>query len=205
MLKARPQTGPKPQPEGGNAMSANEVIVGNICSLCAMVSDSVSGTRKKNSEILGIQILSQFFYGIGTIILKGYSSTAQNAVAVLRNLAAIKKVKSKAIEWGLILLGVALGVIFNNRGLLGWLPILANLEYSVAVFRSGENERLLKYALIANMLMYSVFSIMIQNYVGFIANIVVAVTTAVSLLRDARAKKNGKDVPNDPEREEHTS
>ena len=185
-------------------MSANEVIVGNICSLCAMVSDSVSGTRKKNSEILGIQILSQFFYGIGTIILRGYSSTAQNAVAVLRNLAAIKKVKSKAIEWGLILLGVTLGVIFNNRGLLGWLPILANLEYSVAVFRSGENERLLKYALIANILMYSVFSIMIQNYVGFIANIVVAVTTAVSLIRDARAKKNGKDVQNDPEREEHT-
>ena len=186
-------------------MSANDVIVGNICSLCAMVSDSVSGTRKKNSEILGIQILSQFFYGIGTIILKGYSSTAQNAVAVLRNLAAIKKVKSKAIEWGLILLGVALGVIFNNRGLLGWLPILANLEYSVAVFRSKDNERLLKYALIANMLMYSVFSIMIRNYVGFIANIVVAVTTAVSLIRDAHAKKNGKDVPNDPEREEHTS
>ena len=185
-------------------MSANDVIVGNICSLCAMVSDSVSGTRKKNSEILGIQILSQFFYGIGTIILKGYSSTAQNAVAVLRNLAAIKKVKSKAIEWGLILLSVALGVIFNNRGLLGWLPILANLEYSVAVFRSKDNERLLKYALIANMLMYSVFSIMIRNYVGFIANIVVAVTTAVSLIRDARAKKNGKDVQNDPEREEHT-
>ena len=100
-------------------MEANEIIVGNVCSLCAMVSDSVSGTRKKRSEILAIQMLSQVFYGVGTIILKGYSSTAQNVVALLRNLAAMKNVKSKAVEWTLILLGVVLGIVFNNRGLIG--------------------------------------------------------------------------------------
>ena len=47
--------------------------------------------------------------------------------AVLRNLAAMKNIKSKVIEWTLIILGVALGIVFNNRGLVGWLPIAANL------------------------------------------------------------------------------
>lgn len=42
----------------------------------------------------------------------------------------MKNVKNKALEWMLILAGVVLGIIFNNRGLLGWLPIIANLEYS---------------------------------------------------------------------------
>ena len=60
----------------------NDILVGNICALAAMVSDSVSGTRKKRNEILGIQLLSQFFYAAGSIVLKGYSSTAQNVVAV---------------------------------------------------------------------------------------------------------------------------
>ena len=162
----------------------NEVIVGNICSLCAMVTDSFSGTRKKHSQILGIQMISQVFYGAGSIILKGYSSTAQNIVAILRNLAAMKETKSKLIEWLLIILGVVLGAVFNNRGLLGWLPIIANLEYSVSVFRFRDNEKGLKIAFIINMLMYSVFSFIILNYVGAAANIFVAVTTAVSLFRD---------------------
>jgi len=80
-------------------MEANEIIVGNVCSLCAMVTDSISGTRKKRGEILGIQMISQLFYGAGSVILKGYSSTAQNVVALLRNLAAMKNVKSKVVEW----------------------------------------------------------------------------------------------------------
>ena len=165
----------------------NEIIVGNICSLCAMVTDSVSGTRKKHSQILGIQMISQVFYAAGSIILKGYSSTAQNIVAILRNLAAMKGTKNKIIEWLLIILGVVLGAVFNNLGLLGWLPIIANLEYSIAVFRFRNNEKGLKIAFILNMLMYSVFSFVILNYVGAAANTFVAVTTAVSLFRDTHS------------------
>ena len=167
----------------------NPIIAGNICSLCAMISDSISGTRKKHSEIMAIQILSQFFYGAGSFILKGYSSTAQNVVAVLRNLAAMKNVKSKAIEWTLIMLGVVLGAIFNNRGLIGWLPIVANFEYSVAVFRFKENEKGLKLSFIINMVMYAVFSLIIYNYVGTASCSVIAVTTTVSLIKEARNKQ----------------
>ena len=179
-------------------MEVNEIIIGNVCSLCAMVTDSVSATRKKTNEMLGIQIISQFFYGAGSIILKGYSSTAQNVVAVLRNLAAMKQVKSKLVGWGLVTLSVVLGVAFNNRGLLGWLPIIANLEYSIAVFRFKDNLKGLKIAMIVNMLLYSVFSFFIQNYVGAVSNLVVVVTTAVSLLRD-RAQKQPEEGEAAPE------
>lgn len=167
----------------------NDIIIGNICSLCAMVTDSASSTRKKNSEVLGIQMLSQVFYGTGSILLKGYSSTAQNIVAILRNLAAIRKIRHKAVEWILILLGVVLGAVFNNRGLTGWLPIAANLEYSIAMFRFRDNERGLKTAFLVNMVMYSAFSLIIRNYVGAAANLFVAVTTAVALLRGTSGGK----------------
>ena len=97
-------------------METSEILIGNICSLGAMITDGISGTRKNPQHILGAQLISQFFYGAGSFVLKGYSSTAQNVVSVLRNLAAMKNVKSKAVEWGLILLGVVLGAAFNNRG-----------------------------------------------------------------------------------------
>ncbi len=164
-------------------MIKTAIIIGNIFSLCAMISDSISGTRKKHSEIMAVQIVSQFFYAASSIALKGYSSTAQNIVAVFRNFAAMKNIKSKVLEWGLILAGVALGVLFNNRGLLGWLPILANLEYSVSVFKLKDNEPALKLAFIINMVMYAVFSAVIMNYVGVLSCTVISVTTAVSLIK----------------------
>ena len=168
-------------------MIETSVLVGNAFSLCAMISDSVSGTRKKHSEIMAVQIVSQFFYASSSIVLKGYSSTAQNAVAVFRNLAAMKNVKSRVLEWTLILAGVVLGAVFNNRGLLGWLPIVANLEYSVAVFKLKDRERALKLAFIINMLMYAVFSAVIKNYVGVLSCAVIAFTTAVSLVKTSGA------------------
>ena len=70
-------------------MTPTTIIIGNILSFCSMISDSVSGTRKKHSEIMAVQIVSQFFYGASSIVLKGYSSTAQNVVAVFRNFAAM--------------------------------------------------------------------------------------------------------------------
>ena len=171
-----------------------EVIVGNVCSLCAMVSDSVSSTQKKHSRIMLIQCLSQVFWAAGAIILKGYSGAAQNGVAILRNLAAMKQWKYRVVEWVLIALGVVLGVVFNNRGLLGWLPIVSNLEYSIAVFRFKNREKALKIAFIVNMLLYSVFNLVIRNYVGAIANYVVVATTAISLLRE-RKKQEAPDEP----------
>ena len=180
------QNTPPAAEHGETTMIQTSILLGNLFSLCAMISDSVSGTRKKHSEIMAVQIVSQFFYGASSVALKGYSSTAQNLVAVFRNLAAMKNVKSRALEWTLILAGVVLGVVFNNRGLLGWLPILANLEYSVAVFKLRENEKALKLAFILNMVLYAVFSAVIQNYVGVLSCTVIAVTTAVSLIRAAK-------------------
>lgn len=167
-------------------MEKTAVIIGNIFSLCAMVSDSISGTKKKHSEIMGIQIISQFFYAASTIALKGYSGTAQNAVAVFRNLAAMKNIKSKILEWSFILVGLVLGIVLNNRGLLGWLPIIANLEYSFAVFMFRDNEKALKLSFIFNMVMYAIFSLVIMNYVGAVSCTVIAVTTVISMIRNAK-------------------
>ena len=50
-------------------MEVREIVIGNTCSLCAMVTDSISGTRKKPRRILAVQIISQFFCAVGSVIL----------------------------------------------------------------------------------------------------------------------------------------
>jgi len=161
------------------------IIIGNLCSLGAMFCDSASSTRKTKEDVLWVQCLSQFFYVGSALVLKGYSAVAQNAVAIFRNLASIKHVNSKALEIFLIILPVILGLYFNNRGIIGLLPVVANLFYSVVIF-SKSTEKGLKIAFFFNTLMFMVFNFAIFNFVGGVSSIIVAATYIVSFLRDKK-------------------
>ena len=159
------------------------LILGNLCSVFAMITDSISATRKTPKAVLLVQSISQAFYGIGTLLLKGYSGAVQNMVSILRNFAAIKNIQRKWIQWLFIVLGVVLGILFNNIGPLGYLPVIANLQYSLAVFRFQDNERALKYSLIISVILYTVFSAAILNFIGVATNLVVFATTAIHLIK----------------------
>ena len=136
-----------------------DVIIGNALSLGAMISESISGTRSKQKEIMAIQVVSQIFYGSAAFFLKGYSAMAQNVVSLFRNLIAMRDSSNKTIENILIAAGVVLGAVVNNRGLLGWLPIIANCGYSIAIFRFKDNEKALRMAFAGSNLMYVAFKL----------------------------------------------
>ena len=161
----------------------NDIILGNLISLLAMGSDSFSATRKTAKGVLLVQCISQFLYGLSSLVLKGYSAAVQSAVSIVRNLVAVKGEPSKATQWILILLGVALGLFFNNLGAVGWLPVISNLEYSIAVFRFKDNERALKLAFLVNIALFAIFNAVIYNFVGLIANAVIFATTVMALVK----------------------
>ena len=164
-------------------MNTISVILGNVCSLLAMVTDSVSATRKTAKGVLLMQSLSQLIYCTGTILLKGYSGAVQNLVSILRNFVAIRKINSAMVEWFLVLLGVVLGILFNNLGLMGYLPVVANLQYTLAVFKFKDNERALKISFAICVGMFIIFNFAILNFVGVVSNFVVLVTTLVMLYK----------------------
>ena len=159
------------------------IILGNVCSLLAMITDSISATRKTAKGVLIFQSLSQVIYGTGAILLKGYSSAVQNAVSLLRNFVAIRKVNSALVEWILLILGVVLGLWFNNLGLVGWLPVIANFQYTLAVFQFKDNERALKFSFVICVGMFVIFNVVILNIVGACSNLIVMITTLVMLLK----------------------
>lgn len=166
------------------------LILGNLCSLLAMITDSLSAAQKTPKTVLMVQNLSQLSYCVGAILLKGYSGAVQNVVSLLRNLAAIYDIHNSFLEWLLIGLGVVLGIWFNNLGIMGWLPIIAGTQYSIAIFRFRDNARALKISFLISAVMFAVFSIVILNIVGVVTNIVIAVSTTVSLLKPESESAN---------------
>lgn len=164
-------------------MNDTSFIVGNLCSILAMCTDSFSGTRKTAKGVLWVQTLSQVIYGCGAFVLGGYSATAQNCVSILRNLVAINNLGNRFVEWILVALGVVLGIACNNLGLIGLLPVAGSLMYTLAIFRFKNDQRSLKIALIISAVMYALFNGTILNLTGAITNTVVAAITGINLIR----------------------
>lgn len=167
-------------------MNVMSIAIGNLCSLLATITDSISAAQKTAKRVLLVQSLSQLIYCIGTLVLKGYSGAVQNVVSILRNLVAIKNISSKFIEWSLVVIAAVLGLYFNNLGLTGLLPVVANLQYTLAIFRFKENERLLKWSFMISVGLYAIFNLLIFNWVGAIANGFVSVTTGINLVKSAK-------------------
>ena len=170
-----------------------EIIVGNVSSLFAMITDSLSSTRKNPKSILLFQTLSQVFFGTSAIVLKGYSAAVQNVISIVRNLVAVRKKDSKVIEWILLVLAVIFGICFSLVGdlpiYIAILPVVANLEYSLAVLKFKNDERSLKIAFAVNTIMYVVFNAALMNFVAVTANIVVFITTVIFLIKDGKKAK----------------
>ena len=166
-----------------------EIIIGNICSIGAMICDSYSGTRRTRRDMLLVQTVSQFFYIVSSLVLKGYSATVQNVVTVFRNLVAIKKDPSKKVAIIFTALPVVLGIIFNNRGLMGLIPVVANLEYSIVMFACPKNVNAIKLALVINCIMFAVFNFYILNFVSGVASIIIAITTSISIRKSKSEKQ----------------
>lgn len=173
------------------------LLLGNLCSVLAMVSDCVASTRKTAKGMLFVQSVSQFIYLIGTIVLKGYSGAVQNAVGILRNLAAIKNIDNRWVTWSLVGVGAAVGIWVNNLGLVGYLPIAANVQYTIGVFRFKENERALKYSFLVMVALFAIFNTAIRNYAGTASNLVIIATTVITLLkgRTHKAAERSEDSP----------
>lgn len=164
------------------------IIIGNLCPLLAMGTNAISSTRKTAKGMLLFQSLSQVIYFGCALILRGYSAAVQNVVSIIRNMVAIKNIKSKVIEWVLIVLGVILGIVFNNRGIIGLIPVLGNLQYTLAIFYLKDNQKLFKLSFLLSLIGFVIFNLAIFNFVGAIADAVVSVTTIIALIKGNKKK-----------------
>ena len=159
------------------------LIAGNLCTLLAMGFNALSSMRKTPKGVLLTQNISQGIYAVSAIVLGGYSAAVQNIVSIVRNLVATRKRNSKFVEWLLVVLGVVLGIAFNNRSWVGLLPVVGNLQYTLAIFRFKDDERKIKFFFLLSVVAFVIFNFAIRNYVGMVSDMIVIITTSIMLLK----------------------
>ena len=159
------------------------IILGNITSFISCLFDSYSATKNNKKEMLIIQVFSVGVYAISNTLLKAYSAVVQNIFAIVRNLLAAKGINNRIVEYIIILGCLFFGVYFNNLGLLGLLPVFANVEYSICLFVLKDRLIGLKLSFLICNICFLILNFCISNYVGFVSNSITVITTIVELLK----------------------
>ena len=162
------------------------IIIANVISGIGMITLFISTQLKEKKSIIGLQAVNHTLAIIGGLILKGYSGVVQDAIGLVRNIVVIKGKQTTFLKILFVGLGLVLGIVFNNHGWIGLLPIIGATEYAIVIVNEKATERTIKKAIIASTILWGIYSLFILNYVNFVANTITAISAAINLMRNKK-------------------
>ena len=164
-------------------------IFGNLFAFGSALCLFLSSFKKEKEKIIKLQIVDCTFCIISDILLKGYMGALCTSVSLIRNILYYFKKMNTIISFLLIGIIVSLGCIFNTEGIYGIIPIIANVEYTIAICFT-KSPILLKISLLVNCLLWFVYCIIIQAYPMIISNLVISISCLLNIIKDIKSKQN---------------
>ena len=150
------------------------LILGNIFSLLAVICMAISVVVKSKRKLIGWQVLDTSFFIASTFVLKSYSAVVTNSVSLIRNIFAYEGKLGKKLTCFFCSVVVIVGLYLNNRGAIGWLPVIASVQYTICLYVT-ENEQQMRYALFFNLVFWIIHDFYIQSYPSAINNVFLCV------------------------------
>lgn len=159
------------------------LIIGNIFSFLASLCTAVSVVKKNKTDFMYWQVGNTVFAILTNFVLLSYSGVTTNFVSLIRNVLAYKKKLSFLITLIILAISITLGLIFNNRGFIGILPVFSSAGYTLCIFLT-KNEQQLRYALIADLSVWATYYLYIQAYPSVVTYMILNVWTAIQIYRN---------------------
>ena len=155
------------------------VILANIISLAGAVIMVMIGFIRERDRILKAQCVQWIIMGIANAMLGGVTGLISNLVSVVRNLWSLKRELTRPVILVFIALQIALSAPFNTLGLLGWLPTIAAVSFTL--FLNARDPRVLKWAIIFGQVLWAVFDFSLMNYTAFAFDIFTIISSLVGI------------------------
>lgn len=174
-------------------------IVANIFSFIgsvALIWSTFAGTKR---NMLLFRVLDTSGNALGNFFIGSYSGMASNLISLVRNILNIKG-KISFLYTALISLSVlVVGISVNTRGLIGFLPPIASVEYTIWSMK-GSTAQSLRYALLINITLWLIYDINIGLVPAIIADIITLLTAIYNILKFIRGGHASGEVRSENQR-----
>lgn len=163
------------------------IIIANVIDFVAALIQVGSGSIKKKSNILVVQIIQLLMQGVSMLLLGGITGAISNVLSCYRNYLCYKEKLNRVWKGILIAASVAMTVLFNNQGWLGIIPVVVCTVYILLM----DVKDPIKFKLLVTLsfVPWIIYHFALQLYVAAIFDAVSVVTSAVTLCLMTRGKK----------------
>ena len=156
-------------------------VLSAIGALCV----TISSFAKSKNNMLVWQSTDYIFTAISNLLLWGYTGALTISISIIRNSLMVKKKMTKAILTILIIIQIILGSYLNQLGLIGYLPIISSVSYSLAIAIT-RNLQWLRWVIIENMLLWLIYDLTIQAYPAAVTDVTITLTTLVAIIKNRK-------------------
>ena len=156
-------------------MIDTKVIVANIITVIAQLFLLYSSRRKTKKETISFQLVFLFLISITNILLNSVTATIVNSMAIIRNLLAYYDKSSNTIALIMVIISTSLGLMFNNNGIFGILPIIANISETMTILNPKSTIAQVKISGIISNSCWVIMTIVLKNYVGTVFDFLTAI------------------------------
>lgn len=166
------------------------VLIANIIDFIAAFIQVASGSIKKKSRILLVQIFQLLIQAVSMLLLGGITGAVSNVISCLRNFLCYKEKLSTAWKAILIAAFIAMTLLLNDQGFLGTLPAAVSAVY--IIFMDTKDPIKFKLLVTLSFIPWMIYHFILKSYVGAIFDAATIVTNTVTLcimIKKKRAEK----------------
>lgn len=163
------------------------IYVGNIIALIASLLMVYTGILRSKQKIIYLQTVQIGLSVISNIILGGISGAIINVVSCIRNILCYNNKLNSLSKIIIISLSIILILLFNNLGIIGLLPLISIIVYTLFINTKDVIE--LKLLIIFTMIMWGIYDFYIKSYTSFIFDAATIIVNMISIIKLNRKKK----------------
>ncbi|MDO4467340.1 MAG: YgjV family protein [Bacillota bacterium] len=161
------------------------IIIGNCISFLSALFTIYSSIQKEREKIYFYQIWQCFAMVIASLFFVSYSGVCTFLLCTIRNYLLMKDKYTKNMCYLFMLAIGILGILSNNRGMLGLLPVIGSIIYTYGSLICKKTISI-KINIILNLLIWGIYEGMIYDFVSAIVDGSSAIITIYSIQKEKK-------------------
>lgn len=157
----------------------SNILIGNIVSFAAAAFLAVSCVVKDRKQVFILQFMNCAVLALASYFFGSYAAISTLALCCVRNVFITKDKFTRPVMTVIVILVIICGVLTNNRGIIGLMPVLATVECCYFI----TNIRKTKISILLNESIWLVYSFIVQDYATALTDVAVIIVDIVAILK----------------------
>lgn len=159
----------------------SNLIIGNIISFISAVFLGISCYAKDRRKIFTYQLINCATYAIASYFFGTYAAITTLTLCCIRSILIMKDRYTATATYILAIAVVVLGLISNNRGIVGLLPIIASLEYNLCCYYITD-PNLTRYSIMVNEFIWVIYALIIKDFSTGISDTIIIIVDIIAII-----------------------